>query len=356
MYLSFYLRHPVTHFEDLSNELIYEIFEFIDTYDLYETFFDLNIRFRNLCTHPSLPIQINISSLSKSTFQRYYTPVIQPNKHRIHSIHLSNPCAIDFFSSSIENISKCSQLQTLVLDTIEPQCLENLLKSLALLSNLSSLAIPIHHSLNRNTIYHLIFQLPVLNFCKISLKEKGHFGLPVRSMNQQSSPIEYLIIDGECHLMEIDYIISYIPQLRRLSLTLISNYYNPQITGFSTVLNHLTHVFLVLKCRDFNELEPFIKNSFGHVQVLHISFWYGSSYLDADRWEQLILSYMPHLRIFDLQYTYQTVNDNKKDKIREYLVEKFTSPFWLQRKWFFTHDQIAGKYLQGKFYSSEPYR
>jgi hypothetical protein len=281
--------------------------------------------------------------------------LIQPNKHRIHSIHLSNPCAIDFFSSSIENISKCSQLQTLVLDTIEPQCLENLLRSLASLSNLSSLAIPIHHSLNRDTIYHLIFQLPVLKFCKISLKEKSHFRLSVMSMNQ-SSPIEYLIIDGECDLMEIDCIISYIPQLRRLSFTLISNYYNPQITGFSTVLNHLTHVSLVLKCRDFNELEPFIKNCFGHVQVLHISFWYGSPYLDADRWEQLILSQMPHLRIFDLQYTYQTLKDNKKEKIREYLFEKFTSPFWLQRQWFFTNDHIAGQYLQGKFYSSEPYR
>ncbi|CAF2541272.1 unnamed protein product [Rotaria sp. Silwood2] len=145
-------RNSISQFENLSNEVIYEIFEFIDACQLYESFFDLNIRFRNFCIHSNLSIQINAQSISKSTFQCIHINFILPNKHRIQSLDLSNPFIIDFFSSSTEDISKYSQLQILILDKMESGYLENLLRSLASLSNLSSLIISIGLSSNKNIL------------------------------------------------------------------------------------------------------------------------------------------------------------------------------------------------------------
>jgi hypothetical protein len=81
--------------------------------------------------------------------------------------------------------------------------LENLLKSLASLPNLSSLVIPIYHSLKKDIIYNLIFQLPVLKYCKISYEENIQMGqLPM--CTNTLSPIEHLIIDGKCRHIELD--------------------------------------------------------------------------------------------------------------------------------------------------------
>ncbi|CAF3046665.1 unnamed protein product [Rotaria sp. Silwood2] len=61
-------RSTLTNFEDISNDLIYEIFEFLNGYDLYEAFSNLNSRFENLLIHSTLPIKIDMSLMSKSTF------------------------------------------------------------------------------------------------------------------------------------------------------------------------------------------------------------------------------------------------------------------------------------------------
>ena len=57
-----------TVLEDLANEIIYEIFDYLDIYHVYQGFSNLNKRFRNLLEDSNLPIQINISTMTKSNF------------------------------------------------------------------------------------------------------------------------------------------------------------------------------------------------------------------------------------------------------------------------------------------------
>jgi len=211
----FVSRSSFTHFEDLASEIIYEIFEYFDPYHVYKSFFNLNTRFQNLLINSTVPIQISISSLSKSplqTYYSYYSDFIHPNKHRIQTLHLSDPFIIDFFSSSTSNISKCSQLQTLILDKIQSQSMETLLIDLASLPKLSSLSIFIRHQSNSITLYNLIFQLPVLKYCKITFEKLETYP----TSDNQSNSIEHFVLNGKCNLNAISSILSHVPQLRRL--------------------------------------------------------------------------------------------------------------------------------------------
>ncbi|CAF1248563.1 unnamed protein product [Rotaria sordida] len=348
-------KSSINQFENLSNEVIYEIFEFLNVYQLYESFFDLNTRFRNLCIYSNLPIEINNQSLSKSTFQRYYTNLILPNKHRIRSLDLSDPFIIDFFSLSTEDISKYFQLQTLILEKMESGYLENLLTSLTSLPNLSSLIISIGLGSNTNTLWNLIFQLPVLKYCKISSEENTYLGFLPMSTHTISS-IEHLVINSKLDYTHIDAILSYVPQLRRLSINYLYTYYRGGIHVLPFASNNLTYVSLILDHLMFDQFEMFVKNYLSRIKVLYISSNYDSTYLNAEKWENLILSHMSYLQIFDLQHTYEIFYRNKQKIMYENIFQKFTTPFWIKRQWFFAHDTNFGSPLRGIFYSVQPYK
>jgi hypothetical protein len=147
-------------FEDLSNELIYEIFEYLDYFHVYEAFVNLNTRFYNLVINSNLPIKINVSSMSKSTRQRYNKDIIKPNMHRIISFHVSNVFTYNIAFSSLYKLRKFRRLETLILHNVEFEYVENLLNQLLSLSLLSSLVITFGSSVkHRNTIYCQIFRL-----------------------------------------------------------------------------------------------------------------------------------------------------------------------------------------------------
>ncbi|CAF5115177.1 unnamed protein product, partial [Rotaria sp. Silwood1] len=112
--------------------------------------------------------------------------------------------------------------------------------------------------------------------------------LPVAT--NEFSTIEHLIINHDISIDQLPILLSYVPQLRRLS---ISN----------------------LKESKLNRTER-VTNYFRQIQVLTIAIqyvgFYGNStqYLNADRWEQLISTYMLNLLVFDFQLSYRRLNSN----------------------------------------------
>ncbi|CAF0881318.1 unnamed protein product, partial [Adineta ricciae] len=188
----------VTQFEDLSNEVICDIFEYLNAYHIYESFLNLNTRFQNLLKHLPIPLIINIPSfLSKSIFQQYYTDFIQPNIYQTQSFYAVNPFITNFFLSTTENFAQCSQLQTLILDEMPTEQLENLLISLSSLPKFSSLTMHVMDDTHRNNICNLIFQLPKLKFCKIFFAETIRLAYLSICI---SSPIEHLVLTGTFYL------------------------------------------------------------------------------------------------------------------------------------------------------------
>ncbi|CAF4142825.1 unnamed protein product, partial [Rotaria sordida] len=341
-----------TYFEDLSNELIYEVFDYLDGYHIYEGFFNLNTRFQNLCTHSHLSIEMGIAYLPKSTFQHYYNQFILPHKHQIQSLHLSDIFIIDFFSSLIENISKCSQLRTLLLDKMESKCLEHLLIDLSSLPNLSSLSIHVGYGSNKMTIYNQIFQLPALKYCKIAFEENLPLG-PLPLSPNLSSPIQHFVIIDNVDLDEVNIILSCIPKIRRLSITYRSEYFSQEAVIFLMILNNSTRISVTGNRLPQKCIKEFIKKYSHEIKVLHVSSTRYSTHFET--WEKSILPYIRHLHTVDVHETTLGLCDNIV-KIYQSVYDPYISSLPHIRQRFFTHVPMSEEFLHEMFCSIRPYR
>ncbi|CAF5048665.1 unnamed protein product, partial [Rotaria sp. Silwood1] len=264
------IKENITILENLSNELIYEIFGFLNNHHAFQAFYDLNQRFQDLFLKSNLPIKINISSISKSKLQHYLTHIIKPYACRIELFRLSNPF-IDLNLLLLPIMKNLTQLTTLILNNIESNYIEQIINHLSSLPVLSSLIIiSINTIKNHKNIYYKVFRLPILKYCQILIELlQCPKSLPVAT--NEFSTIEHLIINHDISIDQLPILLSYVPQLRRLS---ISN----------------------LKESKLNRTER-VTNYFRQIQVLTIAIqyvgFYGNStqYLNADRWEQLISTY-----------------------------------------------------------------
>ncbi|CAF1427167.1 unnamed protein product [Adineta steineri] len=349
-------RLSLTHLEDISNELMYEIFEFLDGYDMYEAFSNLNTRFNNLLIYSTLPIKINMSSMSKSTFQRYYTDIIMPNRYRIGSLRLSDPFTLDLIFKPPRIILKFLRLETLILNNIKSKYLGNIFKYLSLLPRLFSLVIaPADNVPNKTTFYRSIFSLPVLKYCKLSYEERVGSG-PLLSAVNECSTIEHLVINSSFAYHQLDALFTYIPQLRRFCCYSLTGNGIKNIELFNVPAT-LTHVTLKMESLNFNQFETLIRNRFDQLQLLRITASNDRTYLDAKRWEKLILDSMPYLHVFDFEHTDVASCNHIVYTQCDRLFDQFNSSFWSQRGWFFAHQHShAEMFPRTIFYSTRPYR
>lgn len=354
----------ITCLEDLSNELFYDIFEFLDLPHVYQAFYSLNARFNRLIIHSTLSIRFNFSSISKPNFEHYKYDIFLPNQHRIYSLYLSNHHLHDSASSPFHTFSQFHCLQTLRLDNIESKQLQTILPSLVSLQYLSSLSIhTLDHVKNKVDVYCEIFRLPALKYCKLSLNT-SHYNESIPTSDHTYSPIEHLIIVDGMSIDQIGNLLSYVPQLHRLYVLATISRPISCTKPSSSVLTSLTHLSLDLSSPPFNQFEQLVtNNTFRHVEVLYISIRYNSDrmYTDANKWEQLISLHMPNLRIFDIQHESWSNNNNTSNAqqaVSNISIDQFTSSFWIRRQWFFTKEilQPESASHHSVFYSVKPYR
>jgi hypothetical protein len=333
----------MTQFEDLSNELIYEIFDYLDDIFIYETFVTLNLRFQSLFSNSSLPLKINFPLTSKSIFQYRCKQFITRNIQRIISLNISK-YFLDFFS-----INFFSSLESLTIHQIQSDKISLILHQLTSLPHFSSLAI---HSLDyfqdENAIYLSIFHLTKLKFCQLTFPSGGE-RVPLPISTNDYSPIEYLILNGHCRLDQLISILSYTPKLRHLSCQYL---YRSGYTDINFSVN-LISISVILYRISFDELKFFLsKIGFG-LKKLKIEKFNDENYFHAEEWEDLIRNSMPNLSLFDLRYS--VLIDNDTDQQR--LINRFSSKFWIERKWLFDYYYYKtdnSNYLN--FFSLVPYR
>ena len=338
--------------ENLPNETLIEIFEYLDMNDIYHGFYDLNSRFESLLINFDIPFQIDLSKIPKYEFDVYNQNVFQKNKHRIKILRLSNPFTIDELFSPIRLMFHLTQLEKLILDKIHSKYLHNILKNLIYLPKLNSLILsPIDYISNPNLILMEIFCLKQLKSCRLTYKmKKNEIILPIDFEQSEASPIEYLIINGPFRCESFPKLFTYLPKLRHLSINYLlgSNQMN-----FSPIeLKHLKYVSLNLHSIRFNQFQILIENFFRHIVVLRISTFNSFSHSNAEQWEELISTSLPNLRIFDIQNSYNCVMQNF---LYACTSGHFRSRFWREKQWFFNDDSDDSS-NSGRFYSTKPYR
>ncbi|CAF4291963.1 unnamed protein product, partial [Rotaria sp. Silwood2] len=319
--------------ENLSNELFYEIFDYLDGRDIFYAFSNLNIHFESLIMSSTLLLKIHDYASYKRSFEYDYQRIIIPNKHRIISLHLSNGSQF-ITCSKIHTIdSSFYRLESLILHGIKFNQIVSFLPSLTNLSHLFSLNIYLDDILNDyNTIYRLIFHLPMLKYNKLLAKKIVlQDSIPITS-NEQLTSLEQLVINHPCTLESLYNILSYTSKLHRLTcehLFLMNQNISREVP--LTIFN-LTYCSISQCYLKFDEFEMFIKQISSQLRTLRFKPCSDIFYLDADRWQQLILQYMPYLHTFQFKY-HDGVSGHFRIQSYHSFINRFISPFWIERQW-----------------------
>ncbi|CAF1319666.1 unnamed protein product [Adineta steineri] len=206
-----------TQFEDLPNEVIYDIFDYLDFYHVYQSFYNLNTRFQSYFLESNVPRKSNLFLMSKTIFNRYNEDIILSNRQQIHTLRISN---YFMFEKKSFSFSYQTSLRTLIIENIKSTDVKVILRQLTSLSNLTSLSISTLNAIrNINSFYAQIFRLSTLKYLKLLVGRKYPKFISPITINKHTS-IEYLIFDHGMDLNELIALLSNTPCLRHLSAML----------------------------------------------------------------------------------------------------------------------------------------
>ncbi|CAF1958617.1 unnamed protein product [Rotaria magnacalcarata] len=165
----------------------------------------------------------------------------------------------------------------------------------------------------------LIKIFPRLTYLKVDLMNKIDYEKLFRHYAIEFYSIQYFIINGQFPFSGLNNLLSCLPQLRHISIEAFVNSNDTVKTddlSYCIQLPYLKYVSCKLNSIDFNKFEDIIKKYFNYVEILRLTTNSDETYLNAKRWQQLIVSHIPYLRIFDMKY--QGSIGNKHDIIKQF--------------------------------------
>ena len=329
-----FLSRSISSIETVSNEIFYEIFDYLDGREICQAFSSLNSRFHQILDSASLLLKTTISAYPGDIPMKNSEQMMRLHKEQILSIDLFHPDQSELISSWTPD-STFTRLESLFLYLHKPAMLDSFLPHLTTLPGLFSLTIETQYLLNDFAgVYQVVFTLPTLVYFKLSIDDSFfQISLPMADKEQRSS-IQHLNADHPCTFNELSAILSYTPHLRRLHFKEIHGETNRDIRKISlTPLVNLTRLSLYFNHVVFDELEILLSGIHSKLKVFSFtSHSQDLSYLDARRWERIIVQYLPQLETFHLKYVAysDTVAENSEELEDP---NQFASPFWIARQW-----------------------
>ncbi|CAF1089764.1 unnamed protein product [Rotaria sordida] len=303
----------ITLIENLSNEFFFEIFEYVGDCEIYQAFSNLNYHFQQLINSLFLLLKFNFYHLtSDNVYTNTYKQLLLNNKHQILSFHITLPLEKDDFLSSFSIDSSFDHL-----------IIWNHLSSLIFQKIINDLS----------DVYRLIFTLPKLKYIKCSSEIYVTCDLLPMTTNEQFSNIEYFIIEHPFAFKELCTLISYVPQLRHLTFSgLTDEDINIKVIK-SITLSNLTRLYIQIDEIPADKLEIFINKLNAKLKVLSLGCTSEDiDYLNANRWENFILNNLPQLENFYFTY-HAYFGDDDISPMYFGIRDQFISSFWLQRQW-----------------------
>jgi hypothetical protein len=319
--------------ENLSNEIFYEIFDYLDGYEICQAFSNLNIRFKKLVMNSSYSMKIEFSPTTIFNFR--YEQFLHSNKHRLISFHFNDETILEQFITFVPMHLLFVNLQAIILKEISSFQLLIVLFYLKSSSRLTSLKVRLNDCFSDlGEIYRIIFHLSTLKYLEMISPDPDCDQLDITlpmAYDGEFSSIEYLGIYHPCKLDQLINILSYTPRLTHLNCSTLEK---PDDEDISFKLSNLTHLTLRIYYINFIEFEIFLLALCSQLKFLNVDILCNDeSYLDADRWERLISHNILSLNKFIFCYS-DCIHDFEI-KPNHALINRFTSTFWIQRNWIF---------------------
>ncbi|CAF1017227.1 unnamed protein product [Rotaria sp. Silwood1] len=326
--------------ESLANEILLDLFEFINGVQLFRAFFDLNSRFNQLLIVHFQRYNIDFRSISKPYFNimcKQHLPLIM---NRIISLHLSNddetPDLPNVFLSYGFTLNRFNHLQSLklyyirsidLLNKIINQCLH--LPYLLKLDMIDCYFL--YEKENVRQLINTIWSLPKLTHWKFNRPFSS--GIWLEEISVISSSIKYLSIEKtECYFTNLFHLFKYTPYLRQLSTSIPINCEDIQ---FQTVISSMVSLKLI-----FNSSILSLKNLFQMMPNLqHSTLHITSFYLNGYEWEKILIDYLPKIKKFQLKMNFNYPNFYRKENEIEKFLDSFRTYFWIEKhQWFVRYD------------------
>ncbi|CAF4266790.1 unnamed protein product, partial [Rotaria magnacalcarata] len=229
-----------------------------------------------------------------------------------------------------------SRLESLTLNSISTYKLLIILFYLKSLPYLSSLSICLNNcSHDLGDIYQIIFHLS-LKYFRVAFPRHPHLCITILIAAQnQFSSIEYLFIYHRCTFNQLTIILLHTPRLSHLHCFNIIESKDHSKSESMIKLHSLTHFTMTLYNLEFNDFEEFLLKLCSPLQLFDAKIESRDRrYLNADRWERFISQNMTSLIRFIFRYS-DIIDDEFELTFYHSLINRFTSSFSIDRKWFF---------------------
>ena len=314
-------------FEWLPNEIILDIFEYVDGINLLRGFSELNSRLNKLLNIFFQSYHLDFRSISKNTFNiicQKYLPLIL---NKTISIHLSD----DDETPNLPEIFLSYHFQFLHLQSLS-------LYSIRSIEILNQIILQCHHikqlkiiqcffNNEENDLFNNIWNLSKLIDCQID--DMLSKGICFSKLSNVSYSIKYLSIKNiTCDFRSLSYVFQHTPCLRRLSTTIKCTEKNEKLP---IIVPHLSKLTL-----SFHGSLSMMINLF--TQIINLQYLtLRTSYLllDGNEWENLLINYLPNLKVFQFKMDFQfPENTNLEDQVDE-LLNTFQTDYWIKKhQWF----------------------
>lgn len=328
----------VYRFEHLSNDLFYEIFEYLDGFEILKAFSNLNNRFQKLIQHPSLRLKLILDETFKGSTDDYCKQIIIPNAYRLISLQLKNENLIRSFLKFDGFYQSFQCLESMMLNELSLKQLQPILHHLRSTTRLNSLNIIVTNDnpSDIDLIYDFVFSFPFLKSLTIDISiDWENEDLMVSNLcpfHQQSNSIQTLNIKHSVTFYGLQSLLQYTPRLRRLKCekVLQPNQRRYRQRHRHSTLSQLKYIEIRNCIIEFFELELLMQNIGQVVEILKLNVGFDLDYLNGHRWETFIIGFMPHLKRFYLDI--DEFSDLDQLAMHDG-IHRFHSQFWIERNY-----------------------
>ncbi|CAF0877739.1 unnamed protein product [Didymodactylos carnosus] len=329
----------VTKLEYLSNELLMELLEYIDLYNLCRSFYNQNFRLNALIDNRSVKYRTNLSTSKKFS---YFCCMMRNKYNRIISLTVSGDSCIPRFTASTV-LDELVALRSLTLNEITTKQLELIVRKLTRLHQLVFINVTLTQYFFSLDIHHacrlLLYDIPSLKSAVIDSGTNVIVKISESLLN--ISNLDTLTFAG-CQSNVFDFIplVRQMPKLRSLNISLHQN-----LISFGVLLNtssfmHFNLVRLNLKIFNlsFDHLCETLK-IVPNVKQLSIGGCIRDPiFLTSERWKQLLLhGSLSKLVEFMVSIQMSIADVPNNDEFR-------SDPYLNQRKFKFDNGYLSAQY------------